>query len=69
MASPDAPYAGRPAGSKITVKKRGPRLEIDIPPAGFTCGCDPSTCLPAGTPWPVYIGPLAVLAMRGIPVK
>lgn len=36
MASPDAPYAGRPAGSKITVKKRGPRLEIDIPPAGFT---------------------------------
>ncbi|KAL4431634.1 hypothetical protein ABPG77_001476 [Micractinium sp. CCAP 211/92] len=25
----------RPAGSKIEVKKRGPRLEIDIPPSGF----------------------------------
>ncbi|PRW59623.1 serine threonine kinase [Chlorella sorokiniana] len=26
----------RPAGSKIVVKKRGPRLEIDIPPSGLT---------------------------------
>lgn len=35
--SPDASVArGRPAGSKIAVKKRGPRLEIDIPPSGFT---------------------------------
>lgn len=36
--SPDAAVARRrPAGSKIEVKKRGPRLEIDIPPAGFRC--------------------------------
>ncbi|EFN53197.1 hypothetical protein CHLNCDRAFT_32227, partial [Chlorella variabilis] len=35
--SPDAAVARRrPAGSKIEVKKRGPRLEIDIPPAGFS---------------------------------
>ncbi|KAL4458937.1 hypothetical protein ABPG75_013802 [Micractinium tetrahymenae] len=26
----------RPAGSRITVKKRGPRLEIDIPPSGLS---------------------------------
>ncbi len=26
----------RPAGSKTVVKKRGPRLEVDIPPSGFT---------------------------------
>lgn len=25
----------RPAGSRIVVKKRGPRLEIDIPPSSF----------------------------------
>ncbi|PSC76759.1 serine threonine kinase [Micractinium conductrix] len=34
--SPGSPYdMRRPAGSKIQVKKRGPRLEIDIPPSGF----------------------------------
>lgn len=26
----------RPAGSKIVVKRRGARLEVDIPPAGFS---------------------------------
>ena len=36
--SPDAAFTQRrPAGSKIQIKKRGPRLEIDIPPSGFKC--------------------------------
>lgn len=34
----DDAEAGRPAGSRVQVTRRGPRLEIDIPPPGFSGG-------------------------------
>lgn len=29
----------KPAGSRVLVKQHGPRLEIDIPPAGMSGAC------------------------------
>ncbi|KFM23051.1 Serine/threonine-protein kinase D [Auxenochlorella protothecoides] len=59
----DDAEAGRPAGSRVQVTRRGPRLEIDIPPPGFSGDSLPSAAFALA--WNAFVAFWTVSALAG----